>query len=247
MVTEIEIAGHRFTLLDGGPKYKPNASISFYYLCETEEELARIWDAFSSDGTVLMPLGSYEWGEQYGWVNDHFGVSWQFALGSIKAVGQKVTPTLLFTGRQYGRAEEAIDHYSTIFKNSKIDGILRYGGHEAPDKEGRVKHAQVAFSGQKFMLMDSAQPHPFTFSEGVSLVIHCGTQDEIDYYWERLTEGGQESMCGWLKDRFGVSWQVVPSVLDSIMRDPLKADKAAEAFLTMRKLEIEQIVQATLR
>ncbi|HYG49787.1 MAG TPA: VOC family protein, partial [Flavobacteriales bacterium] len=85
------------------------------------------------------------------------------------------------------------------------------------------------------------------FSEGVSLTIHCETQDEIDYYWNQFTEDGEESMCGWLKDKFGVSWQVVPVVLDNIMKDPAKAGKAAEAFMTMRKLDIEQIVQATLK
>jgi predicted 3-demethylubiquinone-9 3-methyltransferase (glyoxalase superfamily) len=96
------------------------------------------------------------------------------------------------------------------------------------------------------MVMDSNMDHAFSFSEGVSLTIHCQTQEEIDYYWNRLTDGGEESMCGWLKDRFGVSWQVIPVVLDSIMRDPAKAGKAARAFMSMRKLEIEQIVQASL-
>ena len=96
------------------------------------------------------------------------------------------------------------------------------------------------------MVMDSAENHNFDFSEGVSLTIHCETQEEIDFYWEKLTESGKESMCGWLKDKFGVSWQVIPVVLDKIMNDPEKAGKAAKAFMAMRKLDIEQIVQATL-
>ena len=96
------------------------------------------------------------------------------------------------------------------------------------------------------MLMESAHPHPFTFSEGVSLTIHCDTQNEIDYYWEKLTESGEESMCGWLKDKFGVSWQIIPIILSKIMSDPAKAGKAAQAFMAMRKLNIEQIVQASI-
>ena len=96
------------------------------------------------------------------------------------------------------------------------------------------------------MLMESAHNHNFSFSEGVSLTIHCETQEEIDYYWERLTEGGEESMCGWLKDKFGVSWQIIPVLLSKIMSDPAKAGKAAQAFMAMRKLYIEQIVQASI-
>lgn len=246
IVTEIAVAGHHFTLLDGGPMYKPTPAISFFYICETEEEINRIWDAFSKEGNVMMPLDKYEWSKKYGWIGDKFGISWQFSLGSIDEVGQKITPTLLFVGNQYGRAEEAINHYSSIFKEVKVDGILRYGNNESPDQEGKVKHAQVAFNGQKFMLMDSADAHQFTFTEGISLTIHCETQDEIDYYWSRLTESGAESMCGWLKDKFGVSWQIIPNILGKIMSDPNKAGKAAQAFMQMRKLDIEKIVQASI-
>jgi predicted 3-demethylubiquinone-9 3-methyltransferase (glyoxalase superfamily) len=245
-VTGINVSGQSITLLDGGPKYQPNPSISFYYICETTTELERIWKAFTEEGKVMMPLDKYPWGDQYGWVSDKFGVSWQIALGKIADVGQKITPCFLFTGKQYGRVEEAIDHYSSIFKDTKIDGILRYGANEQPDREGYVKHAQVAFNGQKFMLMESAAAHNFTFTEGISLTIHCESQEEIDYFWSKLTENGQESMCGWLKDKFGVSWQIIPVILSKIMSDPAKAGKAAQAFMAMRKLNIEQIVQATI-
>ena len=246
IVTGINVAGQSITLLDGGPMYTPNPSISFYYVCEKEQEFDRIWEAFSKEGTVMMPAGKYLWSEKYGWITDKYGVSWQLGLGKLGDVGQKITPCLLFAGNQYGRAEEAIAHYASIFKNMDVDGILRYGANELPDEEGKIKHAQISLNGQKFMLMDSAMPHAFTFSEGVSLTIHCQTQEEIDYYWERLTESGKESMCGWLKDKFGVSWQIIPIILNKIMSDPAKAGKAAQAFMAMRKLNIEQIVQASI-
>jgi predicted 3-demethylubiquinone-9 3-methyltransferase (glyoxalase superfamily) len=246
IVTAINVSGHSITLLDGGPMYKPNPSISFFYICEKEDELNKIWNAFSKEGTVLMPLDKYPWSEKYGWINDKFGISWQIALGKISDVGQKITPCLMLTDKQYGRADEAIAHYSSIFKNVKVDGILRYGANELPDQEGKVKHAQFALNDQKFMIMESAAPHNFTFTEGISLTIHCETQKEIDYYWEKLTESGAESMCGWLKDKFGVSWQIVPNILNKIMSDPAKAGKAAQAFMSMRKLNIEQIVQASI-
>jgi predicted 3-demethylubiquinone-9 3-methyltransferase (glyoxalase superfamily) len=241
IVTAISVCGQSITLLDGGPKYQPNPSISFFYICETEEELQRIWSAFTKEGKILMALDKYPWSEKYGWVSDKFGVSWQIALGKIDDVGQKITPALLFTGKQYGRAEEALEFYSAVFKISQTDGILY-----DPKNKNIVQHAQFTLLGQKFMVMDGPDDHKFNFSEGVSLTIHCETQEEIDHYWNAFTEGGEESMCGWLKDKFGVSWQIVPTVLDKIMSDPAKAGKAAKAFMSMRKLDIEQIVQATL-
>jgi predicted 3-demethylubiquinone-9 3-methyltransferase (glyoxalase superfamily) len=246
IVTEIEVAGQHFTLLDGGPMYRPNPSISFYYVCESEEELNNIWDGFSRDGFVQMPLDKYPWSEKYGWISDRFGISWQLSLGKITTQGQKITPYLLFVGNQYGRAEEAIQHYTSIFKNSGTEDMLRYAKNEQPDEEGKVKLARIILNSQKFMLMESAHAHKFAFNEGVSLTIHCNTQDEIDYYWEKLTQRGEESRCGWLKDQFGVSWQVIPAMLGKLMTDPNKAGKAAQAFMQMRKFDIEKIVQATL-
>src|SRR5690349_18800937 len=121
IVSEIEVSGQKFVLLDGGPMYKPNSSISFYYVCENVQELEKIWNAFSKNGKVLMPLDKYPWSERYGWLTDKFGISWQLGLGKISEVGQKITPCLMFTGKQYGRADEAIEHYSSVFKNVSVD------------------------------------------------------------------------------------------------------------------------------
>jgi predicted 3-demethylubiquinone-9 3-methyltransferase (glyoxalase superfamily) len=159
---------------------------------------------------------------------------------------QKITPFLLFVGDQYGRAEEAMQHYTSIFKNSGAETVMRYAKNEQPDVEGKIKLARLTLNGQQFMLMESAHAHKFAFNEGVSLTIHCNTQEEIDYYWEKLTQHGEESRCGWLKDKFGVSWQVIPTILGKLMTDPGKAGKAAQAFMQMRKFDIEKIVQATL-
>lgn len=246
IVTSIDVSGQSLTLLDGGPMYTPNPSISFYYMCETEAELDRIWKAFSKEGFVLMGLDKYPWSEKYGWISDKFNVSWQFALTNPKEIKQKITPFFTLTRGNYGRADEAIELYSRIFKNVKVQRIQRYGQNEQPDQEGKVRHAIISIGNQDLMLMESAHPHNFGFSEGISLTIHCENQQEIDYYWDNLTEGGAESMCGWLKDKFGVSWQIIPVVLNKIMSDPAKAGKAAQAFMSMRKLNIEQIVQASI-
>ena len=123
-VIEISVSGQKITLLDGGPMYQPNPSISFFNICETENELTRSWDALTKEGSVLMPLDTYPWSKKYGWVTDKFGVSWQLSLGNLEDVGQKITPCLMFTGKQCGRAEEALQFYSSVFKISKTDGIL---------------------------------------------------------------------------------------------------------------------------
>lgn len=246
IVTEIEVSGQHITLLNGGPMYQPNPSISLFYTCQTEAELDRVWKTLSKEGSVLMALGKYDWSEKFGWVNDRFGISWQVSLERDKANAQKITPFFLFTREQYGHAEEAIQHYTSIFRHSKIGNILRYGPNETPDKEGKIKLAQLTLEGQQFMVMESNHPHPFIFSEGVSLTVHCETQEEIDYYWSRLTESGEESMCGWLKDKYGVSWQIIPTILSKLMSDPAKAGKAAKAFMEMRKFDIEKIVQASI-
>lgn len=240
-VVGLNVSGQSITLLNGGPKYQPNSTISLFYVCETAEEIDRIWKALVKGGKILMPLDNYPWSNKYGWISDAYGVSWQLSLGKFEDVGQRLTPCLMFTGKQCGRAEEALNYYSSLFKHSKTDGIM----YEEKNKN-LVQHAQFALDGQKLMVMDSAKDHEFGFSEGVSLTIQCETQAEVDYYWNALTERGEESMCGWLKDRFGVSWQVVPTILNKIMSDPAKAGKAAKAFMAMRKLDIEQIVQASL-
>ncbi len=245
IVTSIQISGQSFILLDGGPMYQPNPSISFYYAAASEQEVERAWSTLTTGGKTLMPLGSYPWSSKYGWVSDAYGVSWQVALDANRA--QKITPSFLFTGKQFGRAEEAIKRYTELFQPSKIGTINRLTEAESPGAGGKVKLAEFELLGYQMMAMDSNLPHPFQFSEGVSLSVSCDDQREIDLYWHALTgNGGEESMCGWLKDPFGVSWQIIPTILSKIMSDPQKAGKAAKAFVSMRKLNIEQIVQASI-
>src|SRR5690606_5651943 len=132
------------------PKYEPNPSISLFYICETEKELQRAWDGLAKGSKTLYPLDKYPWAEKYGWISDRYGVSWQIALGKLSDVGQKITPCLTFAGASYGRAAEAVKYYASVFKNSGTNGI------RFDEKDKRlVKHAQVSWLGQKFMLMDS--------------------------------------------------------------------------------------------
>jgi predicted 3-demethylubiquinone-9 3-methyltransferase (glyoxalase superfamily) len=247
MTVAFELAGYRFVALNGGPHFSFSPAISFYVVHETEAEVDKLWEGLSDGGAVLMELGKYPWSEKYGWLSDKYGLSWQISLGKIADVGQVITPSLLFVGDQCGRAEEAIDLYTSVFDNSSITGILRFGADEAPNEEGTVKHAQFTLGGEVIMAMDSAFDHGFSFNEAVSLMIECGSQEEVDHFWKTLAEGGgEEGVCGWLKDRFGVSWQVVPASLNPMLRDSdgERAARVTEAMLKMTKLDIGALERA---
>lgn len=142
-------------------------------------------------------------------------------------------------------AEDAARFYTSVFKNSKITGLSRYGkeGYEIHrQKEGSVLTVSFEINGQNFTALNGGPL--FKFNESVSLQIFCDSQKEIDYYWNRLTEGGEESQCGWLKDKFGLSWQVIPSILPELMSDPAKSERVTAAFLKMKKFDIAALLKA---
>jgi len=242
-VVTFDSAGQKFMCLNGGPQFTFNPSISFFVLLENEEELDNAWNALLEGGSVLMPLGKYDWSRKYGWLQDRFGLNWQLSFGKIQEVGQRFTLTLMFTGEQNGNAEKAVQFYTSVFDNSSVVGILRYGKDEG-DKEGNVKHAQFKLGDTVFMAMDSSISHAFSFNEAISFVVDCKTQREIDYFWSKLSEGGSEGQCGWLKDRFGVSWQVVPTILGKLMSTPGKSERVMQAFMKMKKFDIAALEEA---
>jgi predicted 3-demethylubiquinone-9 3-methyltransferase (glyoxalase superfamily) len=244
MVVNFEMNGQKFMGLNGGPMFKPNASISFMVISETDDEINELWKQLSEGGFVMMPLNKYDWSERYGFVQDRFGVCWQIMKGKYSDVNQKITPTLLFVGNSFGKAENAVKFYTQVFPQSSIDGILLYTKEEG-EAAGTVKHSQFILDKKVFMAMDGAGNHSFAFNEAISFVVDCETQDEIDFYWNKLTaDGGQESQCGWLKDKFGVSWQIVPKILGKLMSDPEKAPRVMQAFMKMKKFDIETLMNA---
>ena len=243
LVVSVQVGELKFSLLNGGPQFRVNPSISFFYNCESEAEIDALWKSLSRDGSVLMLLDAYPFARKYGWVADKFGVNWQLIMPSTPP-RQKVFPSFMFTQHRCGRAEEALRFYTSVLKDSSVGTLSRYGAGQAPDREGTLNYGEFSLGGQWFSVMDSAQPHQFTFSEGISLYLRCENQEEIDYFWGRLSEGGSEGQCGWLKDRFGVSWQVVPRVLEELMADPARSKRVVEAFLKMRKFDIAGLMRA---
>ena len=164
----------------------------------------------------------------------------RFYTGQDGGALEKYVPTLMFTGENAGRAKEAIEFYTGIFPDAKVQGIMEYP-EGSEDKPGYVQHAQFDIAGYTLMCMDSSLDHKFNFTEGNSLVVNCKDQEEIDHYWDALTkDGGQESRCGWLKDKYGVSWQIVPENIHALVKS---SPKVGEALMKMNKLDIATLAE----
>ncbi|MGZ3547417.1 MAG: VOC family protein [Vulcanimicrobiaceae bacterium] len=152
---------------------------------------------------------------------------------------QKITPFLWFDNQ----AEQAANYYTSIFKNSKIENIGRYG-EAGPGPQGAVMSATFQLDGQEFIALNGGPL--FTFSPAISFFVHCETQPEVDELWEKLSEGGEKQQCGWLKDKYGVSWQIVPSILGELLNDDddEKSNSVMRAMLQMEKLDIARLKEA---
>jgi len=250
MVMNIDLFGQKLMLLNGGPHFTKNASVSFMIICETEVEVQKYWDQLIDGGNALMEIGEYPWSKKYGWVRDKFGVTWQVYLGENGDVEQKIIPTLMFIHQNNGKAMEAMKLYTQIFPNSKIGNVLKYGdgvGNETHEIPENVQHAHFEIDGYSFFCMDNSYDHQFDFNEGISIVVMTDSQDQTDNYWNALTvDGGRESMCGWLKDKFGMSWQIVPKRLIELMSDPdpEKAQKVMMTMMKMQKIVIQDLEEA---
>jgi predicted 3-demethylubiquinone-9 3-methyltransferase (glyoxalase superfamily) len=242
MVVNFELAGEKVTGLNGGPMFTINPSISFSVSCESVAQTNELWHALIEGGSPLMAIDTYPWSERYGWLKDKFGMTWQISVSREQGAAQKVTPSMLFTGPVFGRAGEAIQFYSAVFGNSATTMLVHYPEGDA--NAGKTMYAEFSLMQHPLIAMDGPGAHGYTFNEAVSFVVLCDTQEEIDYYWNKLTEGGAESQCGWLKDQFGVSWQIVPSVLGQLMNDPEKGPRVIAAFMKMKKFDIATLLNA---
>ena len=236
VVVEANLSGVNFIGINGGNMFQPNSSISFMLICETQEEIEHIWKNLQRNGKVLMSLDEYPWSKCYGWIIDRYHVSWQLYLGKLNDVNQqKIVPTLMFCGPQQGKCQDALNYYETIFPNFKQEGILKYDENFRPNQ---IQHSQFVANNFTMMAMDSGVDQDFTFTEGISLTITYKNQDEIDFYWNHFTKNGEESRCGWCKDKFGVSWQIVPENIGQLLQNP----KAQEALMKMNKIIISDLI-----
>jgi Uncharacterized protein conserved in bacteria len=245
-IVSFELCGQPFMSISAGPIFKFTPAVSFLIACDSVEEVDKYWKELGTGGKVLMELGEYPFSKRYGWIEDKYGLSWQVILSDNYAYKQKITATWLFAGEVAGKAEEAMQFYASVFPDSKMGDINRYPAGMEPDKEGTVMHGSVFLAGQEFYAMDSARQHEWRFTEALSFQVFCKDQQEIDYYWERLSAVPEAEQCGWLKDKFGFSWQIVPERMEEMMshNDKEKVARVTQAFLKMKKFDLAELERA---
>ena len=245
-IVTFELLDLEFQAISAGPLFKFNPSVSFMVTCKTIAEVDSFWNKLLPGGMVLMELGAYPFSERFGWLQDKYGLSWQIIFPGGADVKRKIIPMIMFVGGVCGKAEEAINLWASVFQDAKVGAIMRYGKGEEPDKEGTLKYGDFSLFGQEFRAMDSAYEHQFAFNEAISFIVSCETQAEIDTYWDNLSAVPEAEQCGWLKDKFGFSWQIVPTVMDEMMREGSKEQiaRVTEAFLPMKKFDIESLKRA---
>ncbi|MDZ7267601.1 MAG: VOC family protein [candidate division KSB1 bacterium] len=252
-IVSFELSGQSFMAISAGPLFKFNPSVSFFVNFDpsrdknARQNLDAAWEKLSHGGTALMPLDKYPFSERYGWIQDKYGLTWQLILTNPEGeVRPFIVPSLMFVGAVCGKAEEATDFYLSVFKNTKRGIIARYPAGMAPSKEGTIMFTDFMLENQWFAAMDSAGEHKFAFNEAVSLMVYCDDQKEIDYYWEKLSAVPEAEQCGWLKDKYGLSWQIVPVGMDEMMREGTKEQIArlTQAFLSMKKFNLAELQKA---
>ena len=252
-VVTFNLAGHDFMAISAGPDFTINQSISFILNFDpsqddhAETHLQEMWDKLMDGGTALMPLQQYPFAKKFGWVNDRFGVGWQLMLTDPSGEPRPfITPALLFTQGNTGKAQEALEFYTSVFRDSKMGTVSHYPADMGEAKKGMLQFGDAMLEGQWFSAMDSNMSQPFVFNEAISLLINCDTQDDIDYYWDKLSAVPEAEQCGWLKDKFGVSWQVSPSSMNDMLTSgtPEQIARVTEAFLQMKKFDLAKLQAA---
>lgn len=250
LVVGVEIDEYRFTLINAGDQFRPNPSISFMLNFDprvlggdaesAREALGRVWAALSEGGKALMPLQEYPFSPYYGWIEDRYGVSWQLmlvdpdGLSTADEVRPFIVPSLMFGREAQNRAREAIDFYVSLFPDARIGTVAEYPAQSGPAPAGAIMYADFQLAGQWFAAMDNGADQEFGFDCGVSLEVDCADQEEIDHFWDAMSAVPEAEQCGWLADKFGVSWQIVPADMGELMAKP----DGYEHMMQMKKLVI---------
>ena len=253
-IVEFTFAGQSFLGISAGNGLKISPSISFMINFDPSRDsdaagrIDEVWSKLSENGKIMMPLDRYPFSERYGWVSDKYGVSWQLILTNPAGEERPViVPSLMYTGQVAGKADEAIDFYCSVFKDGKRGITAPRPEDMGPDKAGTLMFADFYIDQTWLAAMDSAHPHGFSFNDAVSLLIPCETQEEIDYYWSALSADGEPGQCGWLKDKYGVSWQVASTVMLKTLKNgsPDQIARITQAFMTMKKVDIATLQRAS--
>lgn len=247
------INGYEFLAMGAGSYFKITPGISFMVNFDPSKDpnaldnITKTWDALVEGGNVLMPFDKYDFSDKYGWVEDKFGVSWQLILSHPEGEDRPyIVPSFLFTEEMNGKTEEAVNFYLSVFKDSKMGMLVPYPAGMDTAQEGNVMYSDFRLENQWFIAMDGGLDHKFAFSEAVSLIINCTTQEELDYYSGKLSAVPESEQCGWVKDKYGVSWQITPIQLEEMLSKGTEKQKNAvtQALLNMKRLDLEELQKA---
>lgn len=242
------LAGLSFSAISAGPYFALNPAISLMVACESQEEVEHLYEQLKDGASILMPLMEYPFSKCYVWLQDKYGLNWQLMLTDEAKKVPKIRPSLLFAGDACGKAQEAMDYYATVFPNTNISLVNQYHPGEANDERAKVNYAEIEIKGTSFVAMDHGAGGDFTFNEAFSFMVPCENQEEIDYYWKKLSYVPEAEQCGWLKDKFGISWQITPAHMDEVFVNgtPEEAKRVTEAFLKMKKFDLAKLERARL-
>lgn len=243
LTVDFVLSGQRFTAINAGPEFSPTPAISFFVNFDPSRDpaarthLDELWAALSEGGQVLMPLDTYPFSQHYGWIQDRYGVSWQLILTDPEGEPRPdVIPCLLFGKGVQNLGRVALEYYADVFPDSRIGTVAPYPEATGAAAAGALMYADVELADTWLALMDSPESQDFTFTEAVSLVVRCDNQAEIDLLWDKLSYVPEAEACGWCKDQFGVSWQIIPADMDQLLQRP----GAYQKLLSMKKLVIDQ-------
>lgn len=243
LTVDVELPDLKISLINAGNEFHPNPAGNFMInfdpsrFDDAAEYLAQMHAALSDGGTELMPLGEYPFSPKYAWVTDKFGVSWQLMLTDPAGEPRPfVIPSLMFCGPAQNRCAEAVEHYLATIPGSRWGNRFDYPEATGPAKPGSVMFSDFQLAGQWFTAMDSGVEQPFTFNEGFSLMISADGQAELDRLWSALSKVPESEQCGWCKDEYGLSWQVIPANMGELMSRP----GAYEKMMSMHKIEIDK-------
>lgn len=252
-IVDFKIAGQPFMAISAGPLFKFNPSISLMINfdpsrdADAAKRIDEVWNKLNEGGKVLMPLGAYPFSERYGWVEDRFGLSWQLILTNPEGEPRPVVvPSMLFTGDVAGKALAAIDYYCSVFKDGKRGNIVPRTEDMGPDKAGSLMYGDFYIDETWLAAMDSDHPHGFAFNEAISFLVPCENQKEIDHYFGKLSSDPKFEQCGWLKDKYGVSWQISATIMEQVLANgsPEQIDRVTKAFLPMKKFDLATLEKA---
>lgn len=240
---QFQLGDMTLAAISAGPYFKLNESMSLMVNVASKDDVSRLYETLSEGGRVLMPLGEYPFSPYYVWLEDRFGLSWQLSYAPDLDKPYQFEICLLFSQDQVGLAQPMLDYYKDKLPQASVGQISYYGEGEAPVEAAKLKYAKLLIGDQKIIAMDHGYGGVASFNEAFSLMVYVDSQEEADSWYEIVSAVPEAEICGWAKDQFGISWQIMPRILmeayDSASPEQIKAVNAA--VMTMKRLDIASI------